>query len=61
MFLNGITFRLAMQNARANIPHVLELLADGRLDALAIEPQRVAWDDAPEVLADHRFKLLISR
>jgi threonine dehydrogenase-like Zn-dependent dehydrogenase len=61
MYSKGITFLTGRVHAREAMPEALALIADGRLDPEPVTRRHVAWDEAAEVLAGHREKLVISR
>ncbi len=48
-------------NARAAIPHVLELVTTGRLRPELVTSATVQWDDAPTALAGLEAKTVIVR
>jgi threonine dehydrogenase-like Zn-dependent dehydrogenase len=61
MFGLGVNFHIGKGNARPAIPHVLELVAEGRLS-----PQRVTtgvfdWEELPDVLAAPPMKPVFVR
>ena len=60
MFSKNITFLTGRPHARALIPQVLDLIADGKLDPAPVTRRTLAWDDA-EALPDERVKTVISR
>ena len=61
MYTKIATVRIGRPHARPAIARVLELMADGRLRPELVTDAVVAWDDAPEALADNRGKLVFSR
>jgi threonine dehydrogenase-like Zn-dependent dehydrogenase len=61
MYTKGITFLTGRVHARPAIPEVLELIASGKLDPTPVTRRAIEWDDAPEALAEHLEKLVISR
>jgi threonine dehydrogenase-like Zn-dependent dehydrogenase len=61
MYTRGIVFRTGRVNARAAIPSVLELVADGRLHPELVTSAVVAWDDAAETLAHLEAKTVVTR
>jgi alcohol dehydrogenase len=61
MYTKGITFLTGRVHARPAIPEVLALIADGRLDPRPVTRREVAWEDAPQALAEHLEKLVINR
>jgi alcohol dehydrogenase len=48
-------------NARAHLPHVLELVAAGRLDPTPVTSARVTWENAIEGLLEGGTKPIIVR
>jgi threonine dehydrogenase-like Zn-dependent dehydrogenase len=61
MYTKGITFRTGRVHARPAIPEVLELISRGSFDPAPVTRRAIAWDDAPDALAEHLEKLVISR
>ena len=61
MYTRGVTFRTGRVNARAAIPHVLDLIGAGRLQPELVTKAVVQWDDAPHALADLAAKTVIVR
>ncbi len=61
MYSRGITFRTGRVNARAVIPHVLELVAAGRLRPELVTAAVVDWDTADIALADVSAKTVVQR
>ena len=61
MYTKGIVFLTGRVHARPAIPTVLGLIASGSLDPTPVTRRAVDWDDAPEALAEHLEKLVISR
>ena len=61
MYTRGITFRTGRVNARAVIPHVVELIESGRLRPELVTAATVAWDDADAALADLAAKTVVVR
>jgi alcohol dehydrogenase len=53
LFGRNATFHIGRTNARAVIPRVLELLAEGRLRPESVITDLGALDDAPRALRDH--------
>ena len=48
-------------SARAIIPEVLDLIGSGRLHPELVTSQVIDWRDAPEALAAHTHKTVITR
>jgi alcohol dehydrogenase len=61
MYTRGVVFRTGRVNARAAIPHVLELINAGRLHPELVTSATVQWNDAPEALASLEAKTVIVR
>jgi threonine dehydrogenase-like Zn-dependent dehydrogenase len=62
MYTKGITFKTGRANARAAMPHVLELTASGALHPELVTTRVVEWDDAPDALLERDWtKLVIER
>jgi alcohol dehydrogenase len=61
MYTKGITMHTGRVHARPIAPKLLDLMASGALRPERVAGRVVAWDDAPDALADHREKLVISR
>ena len=62
MFVKGMRLQTGRAHARAAIPGVLALIAEGRLRPEAVTSQVVAWDDAPAAIAGGaQTKLVIER
>ena len=61
MYTRGVTFRTGRVNARSAIPHVLDLIAAGRLRPELVTNATVQWDDAPAALADLDAKTVVIR
>jgi threonine dehydrogenase-like Zn-dependent dehydrogenase len=61
MFGTGVHFHTGRANARADIPAVLELIADERLRPELINSETVAWDDAADALRDPSMKPVFVR
>lgn len=61
MYTRGVTFRTGRVNARAVIPHVVDLVVDGRLRPELVTAATVAWDDADTALADLAAKTVVVR
>ncbi|HEX8741796.1 MAG TPA: alcohol dehydrogenase catalytic domain-containing protein [Thermoleophilaceae bacterium] len=59
MYTRGCTLHTSRVHARAVIPEVLALVADGRLEPQRVTSAVVGFDDAPEALADPPTKLVL--
>jgi alcohol dehydrogenase len=60
MYTRGCTFHTSRVHARALIPEVLTLVADGRLEPQRVTSAVVGFDDAPDALADPPTKLVLT-
>ena len=61
MYTRGVVFRTGRVNARAAIPHVLDLVGSGRLRPELVTSATVQWDDAPDALASLDAKTVVVR
>jgi threonine dehydrogenase-like Zn-dependent dehydrogenase len=61
MFTKGIRFHTGRAHARPAMEPVLELVASGAFRPELVTGETAAWDDAPDAIAGHRSKLVISR
>jgi alcohol dehydrogenase len=62
MYIKGITFKTGRAHARAAIPHVLELAADGDLQPERVTSRTVGWEEAADALLERDWvKLVIER
>jgi len=61
MYTKCVTLSTGRVHAQPIAPRLLELMSSGRLRPERVAGRIVAWDDAPDALADHREKLVISR
>jgi len=61
MYTKCVTVTTGRVHARPVAPRLLELMSSGRLQPERVAGTVVAWDDAPDALADNRGKLVISR
>ncbi|MGZ6299709.1 MAG: zinc-dependent alcohol dehydrogenase [Candidatus Limnocylindria bacterium] len=61
MYSAGVTFRHGRVAARAVMPTVLDLIAEGRFDPTLVTTQRVGWKQAAEAMVEAPVKLVISR
>jgi alcohol dehydrogenase len=56
-----VRFVTGRVNARAHLPHVLGLVADGRLDPTPVTSARVKWEDAIDGLLEGGPKPIVVR
>lgn len=61
MYSAGVTFHHGRVRARAAMPAILELIADGRFNPALITTATAAWADAAEALLEAPLKLVVSR
>lgn len=61
MYTNGIRFHTGRVHARTAMESILQLVRAGRFTPELVTGQTASWDDAPEAVATHRSKLVISR
>jgi threonine dehydrogenase-like Zn-dependent dehydrogenase len=61
MYTRGITFHVSRADSRRFLPAVLDLVADGRLDPLAVPTTVVPWDQAAEAWLEPATKLVVDR
>jgi threonine dehydrogenase-like Zn-dependent dehydrogenase len=61
MYTRGVTLVTGRVDARAVIPHALELVVEGRLHPEAVTDAVVDWDDAPQALVERPVKMVFRR
>ena len=61
MYTKGIRFQTGRPHARSAMPRILELVREGRFRPELVTTETASWDEAPEAVAGHRAKLVISR
>jgi alcohol dehydrogenase len=61
MYTRGISFRTGRVNARAVIPHVLDLITAGRLRPELVTAAIVPWEEADTALAELASKTVVIR
>ena len=61
MYGRGVRFHTARCDARAAMPHVLDLIQSGRIDPALVTTEVVAWDDAARALTDPSMKPVFVR
>ena len=61
LYTRGIRYVTGRAPARAGLPHVLDLLAEGRLNTADVTQQTVAWDDAADAWPAMRGKTVFVR
>jgi threonine dehydrogenase-like Zn-dependent dehydrogenase len=61
MYTRGVTLHVSRADSRRLLPEVLALVADGRLDPLAVPTTIVSWDQAAEAWLEPATKLVVHR
>jgi alcohol dehydrogenase len=61
MYTRGVTFHVSRAESRGLLPEVAELVADGRLDPLAVPVTRCDWADAVDAWLIPATKLVLVR
>lgn len=61
MYTRGITFHTSRADSRRYLPEVLDLVAAGRIDPLAVPTTLVKWDDAAERWMAPALKMVFTR
>ena len=61
MYANSTTLHIGVSHARAAIPHVIELVASGAFDPLAVATVIADWDDAPQAFTTPATKVIVRR
>ena len=61
MYTRGITFHTSRADSRRYLPEVLDLVAAGRIDPLAVPTTVVEWDRALDHWMQPALKLVVSR
>lgn len=61
MYSKGIRFHTGRCHARPAMEPLMDLVRRGEFKPEAITAETAVWDDAPEAVAGHRSKLVISR
>jgi threonine dehydrogenase-like Zn-dependent dehydrogenase len=61
MYPVGVTLKHGRVHARATMPAVLNMIAEGTLDPSAITTATAGWDDAASALAEAPTKLVVTR
>lgn len=61
MYTKGIRFHTGRVHARPAMEPIMELVRGGRFKPELVTGETATWDDAPEAVAGHRSKLVISR
>jgi threonine dehydrogenase-like Zn-dependent dehydrogenase len=61
MYTRGITFHTSRADSRRYLPEVLDLVAAGRLDPLAVPTTVVPWEQADERWLEPAIKMVVTR
>jgi threonine dehydrogenase-like Zn-dependent dehydrogenase len=61
MFTKGIRFHTGRAHARPAMEPILDLVRSGAFKPELVTAETAAWEDAPEAIAGHRSKLVLSR
>jgi threonine dehydrogenase-like Zn-dependent dehydrogenase len=61
MYMKSPTLHVGVSHARADLPAVLRLLEEGRLDPSTVNTLVVDWNDAPRALLERSTKLVLQR
>jgi threonine dehydrogenase-like Zn-dependent dehydrogenase len=61
MYSSGVTLRHGRVAARAAMPAILQLIADGRFNPASVITATASWADAPDALLEAPVKLTICR
>jgi threonine dehydrogenase-like Zn-dependent dehydrogenase len=61
MYMRNTTFVTGRVHARAVMPHVLRLAAEGRVHPEQVTTREVAWEDAPAALSEPGWVQLVFR
>ena len=61
MYMHGVALITGRPDVLADIPDVLDLVADGTVDPAPIFSGEIAWEDAPAALAELPRKPLVLR
>jgi threonine dehydrogenase-like Zn-dependent dehydrogenase len=61
MFTKGIRFHTGRCHARPAMEPLLDLVRDGSLRPELVTAETATWNEAPQAIAGHRSKLVISR
>jgi alcohol dehydrogenase len=61
MYMKAVSFTTGRPSVLPSLPHVLEAVADGRMDPGPVFSERLDYDQAPEALAEIPRKALFTR
>ncbi len=61
MYTRGITFHTSRADSRRYLPEILDLVASGRIDPLAVPTTVVEWDRAADRWLEPALKMVVAR
>jgi alcohol dehydrogenase len=61
MYANSTTLQVGVSHARAAIPQVIDLVASGAFNPLAVATVIADWDDAPQAFTTPATKVIVRR
>ncbi|MGH8199206.1 MAG: zinc-binding dehydrogenase, partial [Steroidobacteraceae bacterium] len=61
MYANSTTLRIGVSHARADLPAVIDFIAQGTFDPLKVATLIADWDDAPEAFTTRTTKVIVRR
>ncbi|MES2731318.1 MAG: alcohol dehydrogenase catalytic domain-containing protein [Bacteroidota bacterium] len=61
MYVNDVTFKMGVTNARANIPEVLSLVQSGRFNPGLLTTNLADWKDASTAFLESAVKVVVQR
>lgn len=61
MYVNDLTLKTGVTNARANIPEVLRLVQTGRFKPELLTTLLADWEDAPKAFLEDSVKVIVKR
>lgn len=61
MYANSTTLKTGISNVRAFLPAVVEFIASGRFDPLAVATLVADWEDAPAAFTTRATKVIVRR
>jgi alcohol dehydrogenase len=61
MYANSSTLQVGVSHARSAIPQVIDLVAGGAFDPLAVATVIADWDDAPQAFTTPATKVIVRR
>jgi threonine dehydrogenase-like Zn-dependent dehydrogenase len=61
MYTKGVTFHVSRADSRRYLPTVMDLVARGRVDPLAVPTTVVDWEQADRAWLEPAIKLVVER